>query len=111
MAIEGRRPVFGRPRFRRIGGTATATDFVERRFGRDDRDRLWVTDITEHPHAGDPRSTHEQRHRAVADNDAMPQTSSAFTRLPPYVPRLSACTRAMTSVKAASRITRADGGR
>lgn len=41
--------VTGRPRFRRIPNVATAADLVERRFGRDDPDRLWVTDITEHP--------------------------------------------------------------
>lgn len=45
-AITG---VTGRPRFRRIANVATAADLVERRFGRDDPDRLWVTDITEHP--------------------------------------------------------------
>jgi putative transposase len=39
----------GRPRFRRIPHIATAADLVERRFHRDDPDRLWVTDITEHP--------------------------------------------------------------
>ena len=39
----------GRPRFRRIPHVATAADLVERRFHRDDPDRLWVTDITEHP--------------------------------------------------------------
>jgi len=49
MRRAGIAGVFGRPRFRRIAGVATATDLVERRFGRDDRDRLWVTDITEHP--------------------------------------------------------------
>ena len=41
--------VSGRPRFRRIAGVATASDLVERRFWRDEPDRLWVTDITEHP--------------------------------------------------------------
>jgi len=45
-AIAG---VTGRPRFRRVPGMATAADLVERQFGRDDPDRLWVTDITEHP--------------------------------------------------------------
>ena len=39
----------GRPRFRRVPHVATASDLVERRFRRDDPDRLWVTDITEHP--------------------------------------------------------------
>ena len=39
----------GRPRFRRIPNVATAADLVERRFGREEPDRLWVTDITEHP--------------------------------------------------------------
>ena len=39
----------GRPQFRRIPNVATATDLVARRFGRDEPDRLWVTDITEHP--------------------------------------------------------------
>jgi putative transposase len=28
---------------------ATAGDLVERQFGRVEPDRLWVTDITEHP--------------------------------------------------------------
>ena len=39
----------GRPHFRRIPNVATASDLVERRFWRDEPDRLWVTDITEHP--------------------------------------------------------------
>ena len=39
----------GRPRFRRVPHVATASDLVERQFRRDDPDRLWVTDITEHP--------------------------------------------------------------
>jgi putative transposase len=41
--------VSGRPRFRRIPGMATASDLVERHFTREDPDRLWVTNITEHP--------------------------------------------------------------
>ena len=28
---------------------ATAVDRVQRQFGRESRDQLWVTDITEHP--------------------------------------------------------------
>jgi putative transposase len=39
----------GRPRYRRVPNVATAGDFVERQFRRVERDRLWVTDITEHP--------------------------------------------------------------
>ena len=38
----------GRPQFRRIPNVATASDLVERRFGRDEPDRLWVTDIERH---------------------------------------------------------------
>ena len=38
----------GRPRFRRIPHVATASDLVGRHFGREDRDRLWVTDIVRH---------------------------------------------------------------
>jgi putative transposase len=49
MARAGIAGVSGRPRFRRIPNVATAADLVERRFRRDDPDRLWVTDITEHP--------------------------------------------------------------
>ena len=41
--------VSGRPRFRRLSNVATASDLVERRFAREEPDRLWVTDITEHP--------------------------------------------------------------
>ena len=39
---------YGRPRFRRIPGVFAAADRVERHFPRDQRDELWVTDITEH---------------------------------------------------------------
>jgi putative transposase len=39
----------GRPRFRRVPHEATASDLVSRQFHRDLHDRLWVTDITEHP--------------------------------------------------------------
>ena len=49
MRRAGLAGVSGRPRFRRIPHVATASDLVERRFGRDEPDRLWVTDITEHP--------------------------------------------------------------
>jgi putative transposase len=49
MSRAGIAGVSGRPRFRRIPNVATAGDLVERRFGRDEPDRLWVTDITEHP--------------------------------------------------------------
>lgn len=49
MRRAGLAGVSGRPRFRRIPNVATASDLVERRFGRDEPDRLWVTDITEHP--------------------------------------------------------------
>jgi len=49
MSRAGIAGVSGRPRFRRIPNVATASDLVERRFGRGEPDRLWVTDITEHP--------------------------------------------------------------
>ena len=39
----------GRPRYRRVPHLATAGDLVDRRFHREQPDRLWVTDITEHP--------------------------------------------------------------
>lgn len=49
MRRAGLAGVSGRPRFRRIPHVATASDLVERQFGRDEPDRLWVPDITEHP--------------------------------------------------------------
>jgi hypothetical protein len=49
MHRAGLAGVSGRPRFRRIPNVAPASDLVERRFGRGEPDRLWVTDITEHP--------------------------------------------------------------
>jgi len=49
MRRAGLAGVSGRPRFRRIPNVATASDLVERQFRRDQPDRLWVTDITEHP--------------------------------------------------------------
>jgi transposase InsO family protein len=39
----------GRPKWRRVPNLATASDLVDRQFTRHERDRLWVTDITEHP--------------------------------------------------------------
>jgi transposase InsO family protein len=49
MRRAGIQGISGRRRFRRIPGMATASDRVNRQFHRDDPDRLWVTDITEHP--------------------------------------------------------------
>ena len=49
MHRAGIQGITGRPRFRRVANVATANDLVERQFRRDDPDRLWVTDITEHP--------------------------------------------------------------
>ena len=48
MHRAGLAGVSGRPRFRRIPNVATASDLVERRFWRDEPDRLWVTDIERH---------------------------------------------------------------
>jgi transposase InsO family protein len=39
----------GRPKYRKVPNQPTASDLVDRQFGRDQPDRLWVTDITEHP--------------------------------------------------------------
>jgi transposase InsO family protein len=49
MARAGLAGLSGRPRYRRIPHVATASDLVERQFRREEPDRLWVTDITEHP--------------------------------------------------------------
>jgi transposase InsO family protein len=49
MRRAGIQGITGRPRFRRVPNVATASDLVERQFHRDDPNRLWVTDITEHP--------------------------------------------------------------
>ena len=49
MQRAGLQGVTGRPKFRQIANVATASDRVERSFGRSERDQLWVTDITEHP--------------------------------------------------------------
>jgi putative transposase len=39
----------GRPRYRRIPNTPSAEDLVNRDFARTEPNRLWLTDITEHP--------------------------------------------------------------
>jgi putative transposase len=38
----------GRPRYRKIPNTPTASDLVNRNFARTEPNRLWLTDITEH---------------------------------------------------------------
>jgi len=48
MRRAGVQGLTGRPKYRRIPNMATASDLVDRRFDRDEPDRLWVTDITEH---------------------------------------------------------------
>ena len=49
MRRAGIQGVSGRPQYRRIPNMPTAGDLVDRQFHRSERDRLWVTDITEHP--------------------------------------------------------------
>jgi putative transposase len=50
MSRAGLRGITGRPKFKRGPRPgATSGDLVDRRFARDGRDQLWVTDITEHP--------------------------------------------------------------
>ena len=48
MRRAGLQGLTGRPKYRRLSTEATAGDLVDRRFRRDARDQLWVTDITEH---------------------------------------------------------------
>jgi transposase InsO family protein len=49
MRHAGIAGISGRPKWRRAPKLATAADLVDRDFARTDPDRLWVTDITEHP--------------------------------------------------------------
>src|SRR3712207_5977357 len=49
MRAAGIHGLSGRPRYRKSAPHAAATDLVGRRFAREEMDRLWVTDITEHP--------------------------------------------------------------
>ena len=49
MRKAGLQGLTGRPAYRRIPNQPTAGDLVERDFARSEPDRLWVTDITEHP--------------------------------------------------------------
>ena len=49
MRRAGLRGVSGRPKYRKVPNMATASDLVDRDFTRSEPDRLWVTDITEHP--------------------------------------------------------------
>ena len=49
MRRSGLRGISGRPKFRKVPNVATASDLVDRDFARAEPDRLWVTDITEHP--------------------------------------------------------------
>jgi hypothetical protein len=49
MRKAGLQGLSGRPKYRRIPNQPTASDLVDQDFARSDPDRLWVTDITEHP--------------------------------------------------------------
>jgi putative transposase len=48
MRRAGLHGVSGRPKWSRVRTTPTAGDLVDRQFGRDGVNQLWVTDITEH---------------------------------------------------------------
>jgi hypothetical protein len=48
MRRAGLQGLSRRPRYRKVPNVATAEDRVQRQFQRNDRDQLWVTDITEH---------------------------------------------------------------
>jgi putative transposase len=61
MRKAGLKGFSGRPTYRRIPHQPTAGDLVDRDFARSEPDRLWVTDITEHP---DPRGQGVLRGRA-----------------------------------------------
>ncbi len=49
MRRAGLQGLSGRPRYRKVPNMPTASDLVDRDFQRSEPDRLWVTDITEHP--------------------------------------------------------------
>lgn len=49
MRRTGLRGISGRPTYRKVPNMATASDLVDRDFATPRPDRLWVTDITEHP--------------------------------------------------------------
>ncbi len=49
MRRAGLQGLSGRSRYRKIPKVATVSDLVDRQFHRDEPDKLWVTDITEHP--------------------------------------------------------------
>ena len=49
MRRAGIRGLPGRKQRRPVHETPTAVDLVDRKFGRDAPNQLWVTDITEHP--------------------------------------------------------------
>lgn len=68
MQRAGVAGVTGRPRFRRIPGMATASDLVERHFGRDDPDRLWVTDIERHEALTNRAMMKGHRRQSVAED-------------------------------------------
>ena len=48
MRRAGIAGISGRPKWSRVRSQPTASDMVERQFGRDGANQLWVTDITEH---------------------------------------------------------------
>ena len=49
MRRAGLQGLSGRPRYRKVPNMPPASDLVDRDFQRSEPDRLWVTDITEHP--------------------------------------------------------------
>ncbi len=48
MQRAGLAGICGRPKYRHVPNAPTAGDHVDRQFRRDEPNRLWVTDITEH---------------------------------------------------------------
>ena len=66
MRRAGLRGISGRPTYRKIPNTATASDLVDRDFARAEPDRLWVTDIERHEAFLNPAVVRGHRLRLVA---------------------------------------------
>ncbi|MBY6382397.1 IS3 family transposase [Rhodococcus erythropolis] len=97
MRAAGVKGLPGNKRARSKHHTPTASDLVDRKFTRDEPDKLWVTDITEHPTPWIPAIVATPTERCC--NGWQKVHGSAEGRILPITrqrwhgPRRSACSR------------------
>lgn len=85
MRRAGIQGISGRPRWRRAPNVPTAGDLVDRQFHRTERDRLWLTDITDDRSRGNPRGNPSKAAATSSPAGSSPPPATSARKLMRYI--------------------------